>query len=345
MLAVIERRALAAAVAVLALACGGCFGDEEKPAPTPAGEVSVGTPMTIYEPKPDQRIKAKTSLTDSMRSTVTVRGRVEADAQVVVNSGCAVARCAQTVRAKIDGQWEAHVQVMVQRSTPFTTIVAINAADPTDRASVDVTLFGKKPPPPKKKPKKKQAAKRQPKPGATQTATPAPTATPTPPRKLVLIGDSLGEGIEPYLPGLLPGWSVQSDSKTSRPLGTGMGILANTPVSGPTVLAFSLFTNDSPSNVAGLESAVRTSLQRAGPNGCAVWATIRRPPFKGVSYAAANRMLKQLATQNPRLRVVPWAETTAANPSWLGRDGVHATSTGYRARAQMYADAARSCGA
>ena len=339
MLAVIERRALAAAVAVLALVCGGCFGDEEKPAPTPAGEVSVGTPMTIYEPKPDQRIKANTSLTDSMRSTVTVNGRVEADAQVVVNSGCAVARCAQTVRAEIDGQWEAHIQVMVQRTTPFTTIVAINADDPTDRASVDVTLFGKRPPPPKRKPRTQPAAKRKPKPAVT----PAPTPTPRPPRKLVLIGDSLGEGIEPYLPGLLSGWSVQSNSKTSRPLGTGMGILANTPVDGPTVLAFSLFTNDSPGNVAALESAVRTSLQRAGPRGCAVWATIRRPPFEGVSYAAANRMLEQLATQNPRLRVVPWAETTAANPSWLGRDGVHATSTGYRARAQMYADAARSC--
>jgi hypothetical protein len=340
----IVRCALVAGLAIVALACGGCFGDEEKPASTPAGEVSVGTPMTIYEPKPDQRIKARTSLTDSLRSMVTVTGRVEADAGVVVNSGCAVARCAQTVKAKIDGQWEARVQVMVQRSTPFTTIVAINADDPTDRASVHVTLYGRKPPP-EKEPKEKPAARKKHQPGATQTATPAPTATPTPLRKLVLIGDSLGEGIEPYLPGLLPGWSVRSDSKTSRPLGTGMGILANTPISGPTVLAFSLFTNDSPSNLGALESAVRTSLQRAGANGCAVWATIRRPPYEGVSYAAANRLLEQLAAQNPRLRVVPWADTTRANPSWLGRDGVHATSTGYRARAQMYADAARSCGA
>jgi hypothetical protein len=341
----IERRAPAAAVAVLALVCAGCFGDEEKPDPTPAGEVSVGTPMTIYTPKADQRLKATTSLQDSLRTTLTATGRVEADARVVVNSGCAVARCARTVRAKIDGRWEARVQVMVSRSTPFTTIVAINADDPTDRASVDVTLYGKKPPPEKKQPKKKRAAKKKPKPGATQTVTPAPTPTPAPPRNVILIGDSLGEGMERYLPGLLPGWSVQGDSKTSRPLATGMRILATTPINAPTVLAFSLFTNDSPRNVAALESAVRTSLQRAGPNGCAVWATIRRPPYKGVGYAAANRLLKQLAAQNPRLRVVPWAETTRANPSWLGRDGVHATSIGYQARAQMYADAARSCGA
>jgi hypothetical protein len=340
----IERRALAAGLTVAAMLCGGCFGDEEKPAPTPAGEVSVGTPMTIYEPKPDQRLEATTPLEDSLRSTVTVRGRVEADAEVVVNSGCAVARCAATVTAAIDGQWEAHVQVMVARSTPFTTIVAINAEDPTDRASVDVTLFGKAPPA-KQKPKTNARKPKGSSPSATRTPTAAPTPTAQPPRALLLIGDSLGEGIEPYLPGLLPGWSVRADAKTSRPLATGMQILAGTPVSGPTVLAFSLFTNDSPGNVSALDSAVRTSLQRAGANGCAVWATIRRPPYNGVSYAAANRRLKQLAAQNWRLRLVPWAETTRANPSWLAGDGVHATSTGYRARAQMYADAARSCGA
>ena len=69
----IERRALAAGLAVVALTCGGCFGDAEEPAPAPAGEVSVGTPMTIYEPKADQRLKAATPLADSLRSTVTVR--------------------------------------------------------------------------------------------------------------------------------------------------------------------------------------------------------------------------------------------------------------------------------
>jgi hypothetical protein len=337
-----DRRALAAALAAAALTAGGCLGGDEEPAPTPAGEVSVGTPMTIYEPKGDQRLKATTSLADSLRSTVTVRGRVEADASVVVNSGCAVARCAQTVRAKIDGRWEAHVRVMVSRSTPFATIVAINAEDPTDRASVEIKLFGTPPPPEKRQ---QPANKPKASPSPARTATPAPTATSVPPRSLILIGDSLAEGIQPYLPGLLPGWSVRGDAKTSRPLATGMQILADTSVSGPTVLAFSLFTNDSPGNLGALESAVRTSLQRAGPNGCAVWATIRRPPYQGVSYSAANRLLEQLAAQNPRLKVVPWEETTRANPGWLAGDGVHATSTGYRARAQMYADAARSCGA
>jgi lysophospholipase L1-like esterase len=63
----------------------------------------------------------------------------------------------------------------------------------------------------------------------------------------------------------------------------------------------------------------------------------------GVSYAAANQRLNQLAGQLPTLRVVPWAAAIAAHPSWVGGDGVHATPEGYRQRAQMYAAAAKSC--
>jgi len=140
-----------------------------------------------------------------------------------------------------------------------------------------------------------------------------------------------------------PGFKVSTNAQTGRPLATGMQILAGTPVNGPTALAFSLFTNDDPTHVSQLESAVRTSVSRAGPNGCAIWATIVRPPLNGVSYAAANRKLAQLANQLPRLRIVPWAAAVAQNPSWLASDGVHSTPTGYKARAQMYANAAKSC--
>jgi lysophospholipase L1-like esterase len=42
--------------------------------------------------------------------------------------------------------------------------------------------------------------------------------------------------------------------------------------------------------------------------------------------------------------VVPWAQTVAEHPEWLGHDGVHPNDTGYRVRAQLYAQAARSCG-
>jgi hypothetical protein len=159
-----------------------------------------------------------------------------------------------------------------------------------------------------------------------------------------MIGDSLAQGTEPFLPGQLGGWTVRQDAARGRTLGQGMAILGSTDTGGrPVALAFSLFTNDDPRNVGALESAVRRSVARAGANGCAIWATIARPAVGGVSYGAANARLRRLDAQlGRRLAVVPWAER-ARGSGWLVRDGVHATPAGYRARAALYAQAARSC--
>jgi hypothetical protein len=182
------------------------------------------------------------------------------------------------------------------------------------------------------------------------TLPPAPEIPPpasTTGRTVIMIGDSLAQGTEPYLAGQLGGWSVATDARRGRPLAEGMAVLARTQVpSGPVILAFSLFTNDAPTNVAQLESAVRTSVQRAGSRGCAVWATIVRPPVRGTSYAAANAKLAQLAGDPGlagRLLIVPWAAAVASNPSLVGKDGVHATSAGYQERARLYAATARTC--
>ncbi len=113
----------------------------------------------------------------------------------------------------------------------------------------------------------------------------------------------------------------------------------------PTVLAVSLFTNDDPSAVDALEEAVRTSVDAVAPDGCAVWATIVRPPLGGVSYRAANARLLALDAELEDLVVVPWAEQVAASPDLLAADGVHGTPAGYQARAALYAEAIRSCGA
>jgi lysophospholipase L1-like esterase len=124
-----------------------------------------------------------------------------------------------------------------------------------------------------------------------------------------------------------------------------MSIFQGLPAAGSqTVYAFSLFTNDDPRNTTALASAVRASAQRAATaGGCAIWATIARPPYGGVSYAGPNAVLRRLDSQLERVVLVDWAGAVAANPSWMSGDGVHGTPTGYRARAQMYADAARSC--
>ena len=41
------------------------------------------------------------------------------------------------------------------------------------------------------------------------------------------IGDSLGEGTQPYLPGALPGWKVSQSVSTSRFLDEGVSIVRN----------------------------------------------------------------------------------------------------------------------
>jgi hypothetical protein len=136
-------------------------------------------------------------------------------------------------------------------------------------------------------------------------------------------------------------------------LAEGLSILAATalPVTKPparTVLAFSLFTNDAPADADELDAAVRASVARLGPDDCAIWATISRPAVHGISYRAANARLVQLALDPQmagRLLVVPWAEEVARHHGWKAHDHVHATIAGYLARAQLYADAARSCAA
>jgi hypothetical protein len=159
----------------------------------------------------------------------------------------------------------------------------------------------------------------------------------------VLVGDSLAVGIESLLPSLLPGWRVSVDGRVSRPLAEGMAIVRQTSIPSDGVLAVSLFTNDDPTHTAQLQAAVRSTLERVGSRGCVIWATIVRPPLNGVSYTAANNVLRRMAASEPRLRLVPWAEEVAARPSLVGGDGVHPTPAGYRLRAQLYARAAQSC--
>src|SRR6185503_10926462 len=297
-------------LAVLACALlAGCGGGDDKPAPqaTAPPVTSDAVPLTIDEPVASQTLKATHIAGGRLQAPLDVKGQAEPGTTVRVATGCHVSGCTATDDAAVDNQWAVHVVVKAPESHPSALVKVADAADASDVVFVEVRLHAKARKLPAKPP---QAAPQPTAPPNTPSATPAPsTPAPSgsPPKTFTMIGDSLAEGTQPYLPGLLPGFKVSTNAQTGRPLATGMQILAGTPVSGPTALAFSLFTNDDPTHVSQLESAVRTSVSRAGPNGCAIWATIVRPPLNGVSYAAANRKLAQLANQLPRLRIVPWA--------------------------------------
>jgi lysophospholipase L1-like esterase len=88
---------------------------------------------------------------------------------------------------------------------------------------------------------------------------------------------------------------------------------------------------------------VRRSLEKAGPRGCVIWATVSRPPQHGSSYDAANALLNDMARTEPRLRIVQWAQRIQAQPALMSPDQIHPGPEGYRLRAQLFAEAAMSC--
>jgi hypothetical protein len=243
---------------------------------------------------------------------------------VLLDAGCGSAGCQAVARAGAHGRWTGTLRPRAARTTIAASTVS---SDPLDRVRISVTRPTRARPHP------------------VHEAEPEITAAPRPTR-VVLIGDSLAVGIETYLPPLLRGYTLSADDHVGRPLGEGMTILAGTDVrSRPTVLAISLFTNNDPRDLDTLEAAVRKTVDAVGPDGCAVWATIVRPPVGGVSYRGANERLQALEAElSPHLILVPWAETIAAQPSLIGSDGVHPNPDGYRVRAALYAEAIQSCG-
>ncbi len=347
-------------LAVLAATAGGCGGDDEQATRTAPPAAKEPGAITIARPAAGDRLRARED-GGRLGAEPLVKGTADPGAEVVVNGGCSVQGCVGRGTADEEGRWEARVRLEARAGEPEVRITAYyrgSVVGPEDR--VEVRLAGPRPEPVSDRGGGRGGG------GAggrgsggggggggpavpPESLDPQPVPGPGPSGgggsgTLVLIGDSLAEGIEPLLPRELPGWRITSDALTSRPLAAGMGILARTRVPDGAVVAMSLFTNDDPSRIAALEAAVRTSVRRAGPRGCAVWATIARPPFGGRSYAAANALLLRLdAALGRRLAVVPWAEL-AGRSGWLAADRVHANPTGYRARARLYAQAARSCG-
>lgn len=308
--------------------------------------------VTIAEPENGAALEERTGRT----TAVEVAGRSAPGFRVAVVAACQPVACEQQVVSDAEGRWHTTLRFR-PTSTQRRLTISAGPADASAGGAVNLVVLRLTGPQvrPRRQPapiatKKKRKAEASSPTTVTPDTTPAAAAQipePTPrarPSRVLLVGDSLAEGIAGLLPGLLPGRTVSVDAKTSRPLATGMQIARTAPRG--TVLAVSLFTNDDPSGTGRLEAAVRESARLAGPGSCAVWATIVRPLVSGTSYAAANAKLEALA-QDPSLRgslrIVPWARAVAERPEWLSADGVHATPSGYRGRAELYAEAIDSC--
>jgi len=168
----------------------------------------------------------------------------------------------------------------------------------------------------------------------------APPAVAQSPGPVLVVGDSLEVGTEPNLRRELPGVQLDVDAKTSRPSSDGLAVLESALGPEHEVVVFDLGTNDDPSNpdalAANLESAARIAGDR-----CLVLATINRPPLGGVSDAGLNQAVDRVAAASGA-EIADW-RSAARRPGVLQPDGVHATASGYELRAQIVADAIRSC--
>jgi lysophospholipase L1-like esterase len=171
----------------------------------------------------------------------------------------------------------------------------------------------------------------------------APAASQALSRRLLVNGDSLAVGTEPYLPRDLRHWKVTQSASISRHASEGASIMRSYGRSLPRVIHVSLGTNDDPRAVGTFRAAIRDVMAVAGPRRCVVWTNIVRPPVAGASYAGYNHALAAESRPRANLRVVNWARMARQNPQWFGGDGVHVTAEGYQARAGAIATSVRRC--
>lgn len=332
--AVFRRTALAAGFCGGVLAAAGCSAGRGLPSPSRA---TVSAPVETVAPAPRPSSTPLVVLSprggelavSATRHVLEVSGRGTPRQLLTVR--CGPPSCGASAIVDAAGRWS--TRLPIGRARGATRIVV---RDTSRRSVVDVRI--------------RRAAATTARHDATPQAVsrPAvpdqPTAGGIPPRVLV-VGDSLAVGTRDLLPTLLPGISVETDALTSRPLRAGMALLLARPrPTGRSAVVLSLFTNDEPTAVGALRAAVQDSVDWVGPDGCAVWLTIVRPPLGGVSYAAANLALRRAAaTSIGRLQVADWAGLIGRRPGLVARDGVHATPEGYRARATLIAEALTSC--
>ncbi len=158
---------------------------------------------------------------------------------------------------------------------------------------------------------------------------------------VLVIGDSLGVGTEPYLRQELPGTTIVDDSVGGRPSPGGLDALRADISPDDAVIVFAMGTNDNPAYPEIMAGNLDAVAQIAADR-CIVVPTIARPPVNGVSAAGVNRVIKRFAASRLNVEVVDWHAAVTAQPQLL-IDGIHATPDGYALRASMLAQAIDTC--
>jgi len=174
---------------------------------------------------------------------------------------------------------------------------------------------------------------------ATDTATPPPLA---PSEDTLVLGDSLGLTVYPWLADLLPDRYVSYQAEVGRSTpATRKKLESLTAV--PKLVIVSTGTNDPVANV--LEESARKILDDLGPSRCVVWVDVVRPDTVGDSQTMMNAALDRAVSGRSNVRLLRWTALVAAHPDWMSGDGIHPNQIGSEERAKAFADAARACSA
>ena len=131
------------------------------------------------------------------------------------------------------------------------------------------------------------------------------TAPQVAPPTVLIVGDSLAVGTQPFLDRLLDHQQLTWDARSGRTTPQGLlALRADLRNITPHTIIVSLGTNDG-SSPQRFASRARRLLQTVPPTACVVWPAISRAPRKG-AYRGLNRVLRDLARHDHHLTVPAW---------------------------------------
>ncbi|PAU67697.1 acyltransferase family protein [Bifidobacterium criceti] len=143
--------------------------------------------------------------------------------------------------------------------------------------------------------------------------------------RMLIIGDSVTEGVAPVLTQHFPNAHV--DGAVSRQFGAGVDMLTQFLTSeDPQVIIFALGTNGPPTQQA-VDEVIRLA------NGRPLYFLTTRAPVAWIEQT--NQMFLDAAHAHGNVGVIDWSGLSGAHPEYLYDDGTHPNELGAQAYAQM----------
>lgn len=171
--------------------------------------------------------------------------------------------------------------------------------------------------------------------GITASSVPA-LVTPIDNRVFV-VGDSVMQGASPYLPDLMPNWSLIIDTKVGRFLDEAIRVIDRRREEIADIAVLNLGNNYG-GDEATFASQVEEALDTLAGVRHVIW--VNAAEFTA-DRAEVNEVLRDAATRHPELVIVDWNSWWAQRRSFTSGDRLHLTEEGARAYATLVALAVR----